>query len=465
VTGVALRILAFVIVIDLFYMSVGRFYLTQSEDHPQEALEISVDTDVGTLIGMGESLVAGKGGCLLCHKLSDQGNNRGPDLRGVGGRAASRNPALSAEAYLTESLVDPGAYVVTEFATAGGASIMPAADRPPADMSPTEMKALVAFLQSLGGEVTVEITAEDVAAAAAKSEKPPEPTSSHPGFALLTSQGCVACHDVTADIRRVGPPLTQVGERLSAAEIRQSIVDPNAVIADGYLKDLMLSNFAEQMSDEELDQLVAYLSGEVSLAARLAHPAVHLLTLIVIFNVGITWAVRRATAAQAGAASTGSSPWLKWGAIAVAIGLAGALYLGTRGGSPERPAATSTPAPVEPTDSPTQVPSPAQDEASASGGEAAAEIALDGEALFRVTCPACHGPEAKGVPGLGKDMTTSAFIQSKSDAEMVEFIKRGRPIDDPLNTTGMAMPAKGANMALDDAEILAIVEYIRSLSH
>ena len=214
--AVFLRILAFVICIDLFYMSIGQFYLTQAEDHPPPELEIAVDTDIDTLLGMGETLLKGKGGCLLCHKITDQGNNRGPDLRGVGGRAAGRRPEMSAEDYLTESLVDPGAYVVVEFATAGGASIMPAANIPPADMSPTELKALIAFLQSMGGEVTVEITAEDVAGAAARREKPPEPTSSHPGFALLTAQGCVACHDVIADARRIGPPLTGVGERLSS---------------------------------------------------------------------------------------------------------------------------------------------------------------------------------------------------------------------------------------------------------
>jgi disulfide bond formation protein DsbB len=68
------------------------------------------------------------------------------------------------------------------------------------------------------------------------------------------------------------------------------------------------------------------------------------------------------------------------------------------------------------------------------------------------------------MPGLGKDMTTSEFVRSKSDAELVEFIKRGRPIDDPLNTTGVPMPPMGANPTLTDAEILAIVRFIRSQS-
>ncbi len=60
-------------------------------------------------------------------------------------------------------------------------------------------------------------------------------------------------------------------------------------------------------------------------------------------------------------------------------------------------------------------------------------------------------------------MTTSEFIESNSDAELVEFIKQGRALDDPLNTTGVPMPPMGANPALTDAELLAIVKFIRSL--
>ena len=73
------------------------------------------------------------------------------------------------------------------------------------------------------------------------------------------------------------------------------------------------------------------------------------------------------------------------------------------------------------------------------------------------------GPDATGMPGLGKDMTTSEFIESKSDEELVEFIKQGRGIDDPLNTTGVPMPPMGANPTLTDADVLAIVQFIRSI--
>jgi hypothetical protein len=83
-----------------------------------------------------------------------------------------------------------------------------------------------------------------------------------------------------------------VSERLSADEIRESILDPDAVIATGFQPGLMLQNFGETLTPEELDQLVAYLSNEVPLRERLSHPGVHLLALIVLFNGGVYGAMR-----------------------------------------------------------------------------------------------------------------------------------------------------------------------------
>ena len=83
--------------------------------------------------------------------------------------------------------------------------------------------------------------------------------------------------------------------------------------------------------------------------------------------------------------------------------------------------------------------------------------------VYSILCIACHGPEAKGVQGLGKDLTTSTFVAEKTDAELVEFIKVGRAPDDPLNTTGAAMPPKGGNPALSDQEIADIVAFVRTI--
>lgn len=86
-----------------------------------------------------------------------------------------------------------------------------------------------------------------------------------------------------------------------------------------------------------------------------------------------------------------------------------------------------------------------------------------GEKLFTGTCSACHGPEGKGIQGLGKDMTASEFIAGKTDDDLIAFIKVGRDPSDPLNTTGVAMPPKGGNPALNDADLYNIVAFIRTI--
>ena len=87
----------------------------------------------------------------------------------------------------------------------------------------------------------------------------------------------------------------------------------------------------------------------------------------------------------------------------------------------------------------------------------------NGQAKFATTCVTCHGPDAKGMPNLGKDLTISEFIKSKTDAEMVAFLQAGRPASDPLNTVGVDMPPRGGNPALTDEDLLDITAYVRSI--
>lgn len=94
---------------------------------------------------------------------------------------------------------------------------------------------------------------------------------------------------------------------------------------------------------------------------------------------------------------------------------------------------------------------------------AAAGDAVAGKTLFQQSCASCHGPEALGIAGLGKDMTTSTFIQELSDEELLAFVKNGRSTSDPLNTTGVDMPPKGGNPALTDAQLLDIIAFIHSV--
>jgi disulfide bond formation protein DsbB len=89
--------------------------------------------------------------------------------------------------------------------------------------------------------------------------------------------------------------------------------------------------------------------------------------------------------------------------------------------------------------------------------------AVIGKTRFESTCTTCHGPDAKGVPGLGKDLTVSEFAKGLSDRELVDFLAVGRPASDPLNTTGVDMPPKGGNPAFTEQDLIDIAAYVRAL--
>mgnify|MGYP000922347963 CR=1 FL=1 len=109
-------------------------------------------------------------------------------------------------------------------------------------------------------------------------------------------------------------------------------------------------------------------------------------------------------------------------------------------------------------------------ETASGGGEVVAEVSptpsgdpVAGKQQFDMVCIACHGPGGAGIEGLGKPFTTSEFLLTVDDQELLQFIKTGRPISDPANTTGVDMPPKGGNPALTDEQLLDIIAYIRTL--
>ncbi len=82
-----------------------------------------------------------------------------------------------------------------------------------------------------------------------------------------SAPGCAACHSPLEGTVIVGPSHFGVGTAaasrvpgLSAEEyLRQSIIEPNAFIVDGFVADIMYQQFAEQLSEEDIADLVAYL--------------------------------------------------------------------------------------------------------------------------------------------------------------------------------------------------------------
>jgi mono/diheme cytochrome c family protein len=87
-----------------------------------------------------------------------------------------------------------------------------------------------------------------------------------------------------------------------------------------------------------------------------------------------------------------------------------------------------------------------------------------GERIFQGTCTACHGFNALGISGLGPSMVGNDFINNLNDDELMDFIIVGRTAFDPDNTTGVAMPPRGGNPTLTDANIEHLTVYIRSLN-
>jgi nitric oxide reductase subunit C len=71
--------------------------------------------------------------------------------------------------------------------------------------------------------------------------------------------GCSTCHSLTEGEVIVGPSMAGIGTRGDATYIRESIVDPNAVLVEGFSADTMPNVWDGELTGEQIDQLVAYL--------------------------------------------------------------------------------------------------------------------------------------------------------------------------------------------------------------
>ncbi len=80
------------------------------------------------------------------------------------------------------------------------------------------------------------------------------------------------------------------------------------------------------------------------------------------------------------------------------------------------------------------------------------------------SCALCHAADGSGTGNLGNSLLDNEFIRSKSDAELVAFLKAGRAPSDPDNESGMPMPPRGGDPRLTDDDLAAIVVFLRTLS-
>ncbi len=240
---------------------------------PQVEGEAPVDkeVDLGSLtmesfVELGEEVFHGKGTCSLCH--NDLG--RAPDILVLNMTATSKErladeryqgTATDDGSYLLESLVNPGIYVVAGFGKKGSndtESQMPAVDKSPIELSNIEMDAVIAFMQAKdGNDVTVSLTSAATEEASSASQVVEIAQSAEEVMAKL---GCTACHSLENSDVLMGPSLQSIGSRLSVEEIRQSIIDPEVVIPEGFSGGMMPANFGEQITAREMEMMVQFLA-------------------------------------------------------------------------------------------------------------------------------------------------------------------------------------------------------------
>src|SRR5437016_9607512 len=107
--------------------------IPQIESKPPQELSLEGgNVTPAQLVKAGEEIFKTKGTCEICHKIGQKGT-RAPDLAGIGSRASTRKPGMSAKQYIIESLIQPGAYIVE-----GYPPIMPPVDKPPIALNRSE---------------------------------------------------------------------------------------------------------------------------------------------------------------------------------------------------------------------------------------------------------------------------------------------------------------------------------------
>lgn len=93
--------------------------------------------------------------------------------------------------------------------------------------------------------------------------------------------------------------------------------------------------------------------------------------------------------------------------------------------------------------------------AASSGGVLASSA--ETAALFTRSCEGCHRPTATGY-----NYMRASYIGSKSDAELVAYIKVGRDVKSSENFSGLAMPAYGGQLLLTDEQLLALARHVKA---
>lgn len=248
-SGIALRIVAFGVVVISTFMSLGTYLFELSGGAGFQAASGEVSIEAG------QQIFLGKGKCSTCHSIGDEGSAvRCPNFgvkppqftEPVGLRAAKRKPSLGAVEYLVESVYEPGAFLVPGFP----AGVMTPIHRPPIALSDDEIRSVLLYLLDKSGVETGPETVQALASAQRRFAGRASAAPSGPVVALKLPEGeaeaglgtyrtmqCFKCHKVQGlDLPvdqlpgNVGPELTGIGAIQTEHYLLESILNPSAVI-------------------------------------------------------------------------------------------------------------------------------------------------------------------------------------------------------------------------------------------
>ena len=255
-----LKVLAVALLTVGFYTLVAST-IPQLKSEVPENLNLGSDVTTAQLIEAGERVYNGAGNCRSCHGLGTRAPNLITDHAGqgaIGARCGSREPGKSCKDYLYEALTTPGTYVVDGFE-----NIMTDQRR---QIPEDQVWAVIAFLQSVGGEVTVtgaDLPSESDGGEAAGAGPAVTRSATADPQQLLQENACLGCHAIDGAGPPIGPSFDGIGARISADRIRRGIVDPAAEAAEGFeaMAAMMPPIFGDKLSAAQLEALVAFLAG------------------------------------------------------------------------------------------------------------------------------------------------------------------------------------------------------------
>ena len=239
-----MRLLTFSLAVIWFYAFVAGLVPESSTAVNLTELDWS---DPDAVAEQGALVFNGKGQCAACHTVDTSAPpGRCPDLTDIGVNAATRVPGMAAKAYLIESMYQPANFLVP-----GYGKIMPEVWKAPINLSKLEIEAVIAYLQSQGGEIDPTPFDEpiDRADAGTTAEALPPLLTGDPelGKTVFVDAACISCHAVQGiespaagettneDFEVVtAPDLSEIAAFNDLRYLEESILLPGAQIVSGY---------------------------------------------------------------------------------------------------------------------------------------------------------------------------------------------------------------------------------------